>query len=230
MTGRRLLLALGAWLLIAIVAGVLTATVGPGLGIPDVTAVIVAEVYLILIVVLIAIVRPIEALGLTKFRWADVGLAAGVCGIAYVVSALLQRTFGPWTWSSTVAILKAMGSDDGRLMAADPTMAAIIIVRACALAAVAEELLFRGAFYAWLRTHLGPGAVIPITAGAHATIHMFPAVMPLAFLLGLGFGWIRERSGSTIPVIIVHGLHNAVLIGWAYLAGGWTARLPPWGG
>jgi hypothetical protein len=123
-----------------------------------------------------------------------------------------------------------MGSDDGRLATTGPAVAAIIIIRACLLAALGEEALFRGVLYTWLRRRLRASAAIPVTAAAHAAIHGFPAILPLAFILGLGFGWVRERSGSTVPTIIVHAVHNAALIGWSYYATGWTARLPTWGG
>jgi membrane protease YdiL (CAAX protease family) len=90
-------------------------------------------------------------------------------------------------------------------------------------------MLFRGALYAWLRRRLSAGVAIPISAATFASIHGFPAILPLAFVIGLGFGWVRERSGSIVPTLIVHALNNAVLIVWAYYATGWTARLPPWG-
>ena len=126
--------------------------------------------------------------------------------------------------------MKAMGSDDGRLATAGPAVAGIIVFRACVLAAVGEEALFRGVLYTWLRQRLPASAAIPVSAAAHAAIHGFPAILPLAFILGLGFGWVRERCGSTVPTVIVHAVHNAVLIAWAYYATGWTARLPTWGG
>ena len=123
-----------------------------------------------------------------------------------------------------------MGSDDGRLATAGPAVAGIIVFRACLLAALAEEGLFRGVLYTWLRQRLPASAAIPVSAAAHAAIHGFPAILPLAFIMGLGFGWVRERSGSTVPTVIVHAVHNAALIGWSYYATGWTARLPAWGG
>ena len=230
-SGRRLLLALGVWLVAAAVVGTVTAVTARVTAIADATPIIVAEVYVLLVVALVGFVRPhtSRALGLSPFRIADVGLAAAACGAAYLVTAALQSAGGPWPWSSTIAILEAIGSDDGRLATASPGTATVIIVRACLLAAVAEEMLFRGVFYAWLRKRLGAGAAISITAASHSAIHMFPAVLPLAFVMGLGFGWIRERCGSTIPTIIVHALHNALLIALAYLSNGWTVRLPAWG-
>ena len=231
MAGRRLLLAVGVWLLAAGIIGTATALVARNLGVADPTAIVVAEVYALLIAALLIVIRPrtARALGLIRCRLADVFVAAGACAAAYLVTVALQSALGPWPWSSTIGILQAMGSDDGRLATAGATMTAIIIVRACVLAPLGEELLFRGALYTWLRQRVAARVAIPVSAAAHAAIHGFPAVLPLAFAIGLGFGWVRERSGSIVPVIIVHTLHNVLLIVWSYQMTGWTARLPLWG-
>ncbi len=230
MSGRRLLMALGLWLLASVLAGAATVSAARGLGVADVTPIVVAEVYALLIAaLLIAFRHNSRALGLVRCRAADVGLALGACAVAYLVTATVQSVTGPWPWSSSVAILKAMGSDDGRLATASATAAGIIIVRACLLAALGEEMLFRGVLYSWLRRRLSARAAIPVSAAAHAAIHGFPAVLPLGFVLGLGFGWVRERSGSTVPTVVVHALHNAALITWAHIAAGWTTTLPVWG-
>jgi membrane protease YdiL (CAAX protease family) len=230
-TGRRLLLTLGLWLLAAALIGTATAFAARRIGAAGVTPIIVAEVYALLIAALMVVFRPrtSPALGLVPCRIRDVGLAVAACGTAYLLAAAFQAAAGPWPWSSAITILKAMGSDDGRLATAGPVTAAIIIVRACVLAALAEEMLFRGVLYAWLRQRLRASAAIPLSAAAHTAIHGFPAIFPLAFVMGLGFGWVRERSGSTVPTIVVHTVHNAVMIGLAYQVTRWTARLPAWG-
>ena len=230
-TGKRVLLALGLWLLAAVVIGTATVFAARGSGGAAVTAIVVAEVYALLIVALIVVFRSrtAQALGLVRCRPADIGLAVAACGGAYLIAAAIQSAVGPWPWSSAIAILKAMGSDDGRLATAGPAVAGIIVIRACVLAALGEETLFRGVLYTWLRQRLPASLAIPVSAAAHAAIHGFPAILPLAFIMGLGFGWVRERSGSTVPTVMVHAVHNAALIGWAYYATGWTARLPAWG-
>ena len=229
-TGKRVLLALGLWLLAAVVIGTATVFVARSIGTDAVTAIVVGEVYTLLVVALVIVFRPraAEALGLVRCRSADVGLAFAACGGAYLIAAAIQSTVGPWPWSMSIAILQAMGSDDGRLATAGPAVAASIVIRACVLAALGEEVLFRGVLYTSLRQRLPASAVIPVSAAAHAAIHGFPAILPLAFIVGLGFGWVRERSGSTVPTIIVHAVHNAALIAWSYYATGWTARLPAW--
>jgi hypothetical protein len=230
-TGRRLLVSVGLWLVAAVIVCTTTALAARRIGVADVTVIVVAEVYVLLIAALVVVMRPCtaQALGLVRCRLADIGLAVAACGAAYLVTAALQSAGGSWPWSSAIEILKGMGSDDGRLATADPAIAAIIIVRACVLAALGEEMFFRGVLYAWLRRRLSATVAIPVSAAAHAAIHGFAAILPLGFAIGLGFGWVRERSGSTVPTIVVHAVHNAVMIAWAYQLTGWTARLPTWG-
>ena len=230
-TGRRLLASIGVWVAAAAIVGTATAVAARRLGMADVTPIVVAEVYALLIGALVVVMRPwtAQALGLIRCRLVDIGLAAAACGAAYLVTAALQSAGGPWQWSSAIEILKAMGSDDGRLATATPTIAAIILVRACLLAAIGEEVFFRGVLYAWLRRRRSANAAIVVSAAAFAAIHGFPAILPLGFAIGVGFGWVRERSGSTVPTIVVHAVHNAVMIVWAYQQTEWTARLPTWG-
>jgi len=67
------------------------------------------------------------------------------------------------------------------------------------LAAVVEETLFRGA--------LLPRFGIIISAILFAALHTQYAVSFATlevFVLGLGLGWLRVRSGSTLPSIVTH--------------------------
>ena len=81
-TGKRVLLALGLWLLAAVVIGTATVFAARGSGAAAVTAIVVGEVYTLLIVALMIVFRPraAQALGLVRCRRADVGLAFAACG------------------------------------------------------------------------------------------------------------------------------------------------------
>jgi hypothetical protein len=81
-TGKRVLLALGLWLLAAGVIGTATVFAARSRGAAAVTAIVVGEVYALLIVALTIVFRPrtAQALGLVRCRGADVGLAFAVCG------------------------------------------------------------------------------------------------------------------------------------------------------
>lgn len=66
-----------------------------------------------------------------------------------------------------------------------------------------EELLFRGAVLGWTAKHVPLPGAIAASAGLFALMHGFPIVMPYAFLFGLVAGWLRVRSGSSLPGVFM---------------------------
>lgn len=79
------------------------------------------------------------------------------------------------------------------------------------LAPILEELLFRGAIQGRLQeAGLRPWYAILIASLIFGVVHMNPAQIPFAFLLGVMFGWLYYRTGSLLPGIIGHVLNNSV--------------------
>ena len=79
------------------------------------------------------------------------------------------------------------------------------------LAPVLEELLFRGAIEArLLQQWTNPWTGIVVSSLIFGIIHMNPAQIPFAFLMGLMFGWIYYRTGSLLPGIVGHVLNNSI--------------------
>ena len=79
------------------------------------------------------------------------------------------------------------------------------------LAPLLEELLFRGAIQGILLDTLRkPWMAILISSLIFGVVHMNPAQIPFAFLLGTMFGWLYYRTGSLLPGIIGHVLNNSV--------------------
>lgn len=79
------------------------------------------------------------------------------------------------------------------------------------LAPFAEELVFRGAILrALLRWKRNPWVGIVISAMLFALIHMNPAQMPHAFLIGILLGWMYYRTDSIIPGVVYHWVNNTV--------------------
>ena len=77
-------------------------------------------------------------------------------------------------------------------------------------APLVEEVVFRGAV---LRSLLDDSRIRPlwavvISALLFALIHLNPAQMPHAFLLGLLLGWVYYRTGSILPGVAVHWANN----------------------
>ncbi|KIG17440.1 ABC transporter [Enhygromyxa salina] len=78
--------------------------------------------------------------------------------------------------------------------------------------AVIEELAFRGILFERVSAVVEPWAAIVVVAIAFTTLHL--AVLSGVFLMCLGVlaGWLRWRSGSIYPGVVLHLLHNAVVV------------------
>lgn len=79
------------------------------------------------------------------------------------------------------------------------------------LAPVAEEMVFRGAI---LKSLLGAfkshWLAIAVSALLFAAVHLNPAQMPHAFLVGLLIGWMYYRTDSIVPGVAYHWVNNTI--------------------
>lgn len=79
------------------------------------------------------------------------------------------------------------------------------------LAPILEELLFRSAIEGYLlREWRSPWGAIVVSSLIFGVVHMNPAQIPFAFLLGMMFGWLYYRTGSLLPGVVGHVLNNSV--------------------
>lgn len=78
--------------------------------------------------------------------------------------------------------------------------------------AIWEEIAFRGLIQERLRGVVGTREAIGLTAALFAIIHVSWLSLPYLFLLGLILGVLRQRSGSLLPGMALHGLHNAAVV------------------
>ncbi len=75
-----------------------------------------------------------------------------------------------------------------------------------------EELAFRGLIQSWLRSLLPRWAAVVLTALLFGLAHE-PWIMKFpVFLLGLFFGYARERTGSLWASWTAHVLHNGLAV------------------
>lgn len=79
--------------------------------------------------------------------------------------------------------------------------------------AVLEEIIFRGMLQGRLMALFGRSTGYFVTAAAFAIVHGQPAVLPIHLGIGLYLGWLRERSGSLLPCMLMHFLYNGTLVG-----------------
>ena len=80
------------------------------------------------------------------------------------------------------------------------------------LAPLSEEIVLRGAILKELlkSEKFSPWVAIAISAVFFALIHMNPAQMPHAFLIGLLLGWMYWRTGSILPGVAYHWANNSM--------------------
>jgi membrane protease YdiL (CAAX protease family) len=99
-----------------------------------------------------------------------------------------------------------------------------LLIAAVVAAPIGEEIMFRGfLFRGWAASPLGVTGTIILTSAVWAAIHVqydwFGIVQ--VFCLGLLFGWVRARSGSTLLTMMMHSVCNiaatvetAVILDW----------------
>lgn len=87
-----------------------------------------------------------------------------------------------------------------------------LLVLVAGLAPLAEELFFRGMLYPLLRARLGPAPAIVLNAAIFAVAHVIPLLMPGLFVVGLFLAYLRERSGSIWPSVLLHAMQNTLAL------------------
>ena len=86
---------------------------------------------------------------------------------------------------------------------------------------LSEELLFRGGVLTSIHRNFatqGPGAAIAFSAVLFALIHLNPAQMPAAFILGLLLGFAYWWTGSLAAPVCIHVFNNSFACLLAYLS------------
>jgi membrane protease YdiL (CAAX protease family) len=145
-------------------------------------------------------------LGLRRFEPSALGWMFVVLG-AYYAGAILF----------SAVVLQPKQQDIGKeLGVCNPGIGIAIaaIVSVVVLAPVAEELFFRGFFFAGLRSSwsLWPSALLSgaIFGLVHAPTGPTAAI-PLAGL-GVGLAWLYNKTGSIYPCMLAHLINNALAI------------------
>lgn len=92
----------------------------------------------------------------------------------------------------------------------------VCFITLCIMPAVAEELLFRGAFQGLMRP-CGSAAAIFAPALLFGLLHLDLAQGLTAFACGVFLGWLTERSGSILPGMLLHLANNTLAFLTIYL-------------
>jgi membrane protease YdiL (CAAX protease family) len=164
-----------------------------------------AVILLLVWIVRMTRVPVADYLALKKPHWRD--LALGIVALAVVMAAAsgLATALGkesPAFISDTFTTAAAEG------------MLPLLLVSFVILGPLQEELIFRGFLLRGMAPTIGTWPAILVTAGVWAISHgqyewFFIGEI---FALGVLFGWIRCRSGSTIVPIVLHVIVNGMAV------------------
>jgi CAAX protease family protein len=163
-----------------------------------VVSVIDAFLALFFIPVLRIDLRPLLKPGASTMKWTLIGFSAlwPLLALNLGYHHLLVETFG-----IEAPGLDALGMSFG--------MALFVI---CIMPGIWEEVAFRGLVQGTLQRSLGVRGGIVLSAILFAIIHQNIISAPILLLMGLLLGWIRHRSGSLYPGMVVHFTHNLVIV------------------
>ena len=96
------------------------------------------------------------------------------------------------------------------LTSADSRALACLAFTAIVLAPLFEETLFRGVLLPVIGQRWGPGRGVLVSAAIFALAHLSLGELVPLFLLGLGLGWLRWRTGRLAAPVLMHGLWNGL--------------------
>jgi sodium transport system permease protein len=170
--------------------------------------------------------QPGSARPLLKASGASLLLGLGLWPFTHEL-LLFLRWVGVTTLPSTLLDRVGLALDTWRTFSP-----AFVVLMVAVVPAVTEELFFRGFFFSGFlrspRWRMAPSAIrnpqstirraILLSAALFALFHIlvsgFLAVerLPGSFLLGLLLGWICYLSGSVYPGMVLHIVHNSVLV------------------
>jgi len=91
-----------------------------------------------------------------------------------------------------------------------PLWAMLLLVSA--MPAVFEELAFRGVIQTALESVLDRREAWLIQGALFSVLHLTPLSFPSHFLMGLCFGYLRTRSRSLYPGMLLHATWNALVL------------------
>jgi membrane protease YdiL (CAAX protease family) len=153
-----------------------------------------------------------ELLGLRRPRsWpAALGLVLGCWVAVFAAAALLE----PILHAGEEQGLTPEGWDSGR--AAQFAANAVVIAL---VAPIVEELLFRGIGFALL-LRFGRTTAILASGGAFGLVHGLVGGFVILALFGVILSWLRNRTDSVLPTILLHAVFNAFALLASVLAGG----------
>ena len=133
--------------------------------------------------------------------------AAGWIAASIVAIWVIGAALNPFLEAGEEQGLVPDDWDQGR---AAPFVANFVVV--AVVAPVVEELTYRGLGFAAVREFFGGAAAVVVTGVAFGLAHGLVIALPVLTLFGLILGWLRLRTRSLYPPIILHAIFNGTAL------------------
>jgi uncharacterized protein len=139
-------------------------------------------------------------------KWAmrGVAFAFGAVPFVFVLMALLRPVLDV---RSSMNLQQYFGGSDFTVI-----HAATVLLYGGFLVPLAEEFLFRGLLFRWLRQRFDFWPAAFISGAAFGAAHVRADQVIVAGLLGLPLAWLYEKSRSLAPAILMHQTYNSLVL------------------
>lgn len=87
-----------------------------------------------------------------------------------------------------------------------------LILFFCVLPAVLEETAFRGLVQHWLHAAIPPFRALVLASALFTALHFSVLSAPYLFAVGMVLGWVKWKTGSLYPSMLIHLIHNLVVL------------------
>ena len=134
---------------------------------------------------------------------AGAGIAALTVAVTLVIGSIVRPFLHP---ERKQGILPQHGWVPGHVV---PFVLSVVAVAVAA--PIVEELIFRGLGFTLL-ARFGRGFAIVGVGTAFGIAHGIPEGLPLLIPLGAGLAWMRDRTQSVYPGMVLHSLFNGVQV------------------
>lgn len=151
----------------------------------------------------------VQFTGLEKPARVSLCVLAFWAGLATAFWATIAVNLIPWPEE----LLESYLTESGALTTAKPVMDFLAVVL---VGPLVEEILFRGIIYDALCTVVPAGAAVIFQGMLFGSVHSTMIWMLYALFMGCVLGYVRKRSGSLRPCIVMHTAFNGAsyLFNW----------------
>lgn len=163
--------------------------------------------YGVILVVLLFLMRGIDRSVLGLRRPPSWGRALALVGGGYVTILVLGFFLNVFLKAGDE---QGLVPDEWDADRAAPFVANFLVV-AC-VAPFVEELAYRGVGFAAVRSAWGSTAAVLVTSAAFGLAHGLVVALPILTAFGLVLAFVRHRTQSLYPPIVLHALFNGIAL------------------